>query len=698
MTTILRKLFFWDAPAQGAFFGLTLLPTAIWLGFSLWCGIMVVDYSLLLLKTVRLTLFFASLAVLMYIAFLLGRMLALNSLKLKYRWWRIGVALAFLALSLVYAVLGGWHYMTDFGIYWQWVPWGLFIINSILLVFPIIITSWKTIAGTLAWLGCFHVFWSLFAFAFQTFRSGGIHTLNMTDWISASDAIHQWFRLDTSTGCFCFAFLGILLLIAGYLLYGSLLAGYTKTSLRGMFSGEVRCLLGLVAVSYVAFLVLALWETASYQRAINELEKHFGHPLTSTELERQFYEGRPANPEFWKELEDTLNEHYDSLKNNKFDEFSNHPNAILPETIHTSHKKVFQESAALQKLAQMTTAPIPPPARDYSDKQQLLALPLPELSKLRELAKLERQRIIYALEDGKLDAISSALNRMDAIREYLLKDTFTIAYLVEIAVTSFRLQALEKILASGLPTDEWLAAQSEKLAEIEQQTEESEKRFLYGESVCVLNVFHWLAYYAGTHDAPLGGLHFHSLRFFFPQGWWLAANNLKGTARLLRVRHFSQLPDKRTGYASADMMLPGSVNVSVKKRSIIASSRVMRGLIQAELHKRRTGEYPDNLEGLPLDPFSDQPLKYRKGPCQVQEEVYLEKSKEEENGDDGLFSTPSTRFEKRERTVNAVQIWSVGPNGIDDGGIFNKPEYGSTEKKKDDIRFIIPMQLNMKDK
>lgn len=38
------------------------------------------------------------------------------------------------------------------------------------------------------------------------------------------------------------------------------------------------------------------------------------------------------------------------------------------------------------------------------------------------------------------------------------------------------------------------------------------------------------------------------------------------------------------------------------------------------------------------------------------------------------------------------------PDGIDDGGISNKPEYGSTEKIKDDLRFIIPMQPNRKAK
>ena len=90
--------------------------------------------------------------------------------------------------------------------------------------------------------------------------------------------------------------------MAGYFLYGSLLTGYAKISLRKLFSRKIRCVWGIVAGSYVVFLVLALWETAAYRRAVKDLEEHYGHPMTSAELERQFYDGRPANPEFWKEL------------------------------------------------------------------------------------------------------------------------------------------------------------------------------------------------------------------------------------------------------------------------------------------------------------------------------------------------------------------------------------------------------------
>ena len=67
-------------------------------------------------------------------------------------------------------------------------------------------------------------------------------------------------------------------------------------------------------------------------------------------------------------------------------------------------------------------------------------------------------------------------------------------------------------------------------------------------------------------------------------------------------------------------------------------------------------------------------------------------AEEEADGDSDLFAPQEEPWliEPQMETVEAVQIWSVGPDGIDDGGLSLKQEYGSSEKK-DDIRFIIPL-------
>ena len=699
MKPLLRKIFFWDEPAQGAMFGLTLLLAAVWFAFSLLCCVGVVHYPLLLGISLGIAFGVAALVLLGYIAFLLGRIPLLISLKTTGFWRRLWVPLVLFVLSLGYgAALGFLDEM-----YWKWGMFTALALGGVYLCCSMFFSSWKMVAGTFFWLGALLVFWIVFIYAFAPFK-GSLSS----DWSLESGSlcyefrtIHKWFRLETPVGCFCFAASGFLLLVAGYFLYGSLLAGYAKISLRKLFSRKIRCVWGIVAGSYVVFLVLALWETAAYRRAVKDLEEHYGHPMTSAELERQFYDGRPANPEFWKELEVLLAELYDS-RDEEERMYSRYPFAVLPDSLHSKWKRNFLENVSRQKLEQMISAPIPPPKRNYADDQLLMAMPYPEFADLRGLARMEMHHIGFSLEDDDLDAVSCALDRMDFCREYLWKDHSYIAYLVGIDVTSFRLQAMEKVLTSALPTEKWLTAQSDELAAIERQAEQLEKHFLYGESVCYLNLFHWLAHYSGYSgmmgDYP-SGLNYHSLRFLFPQGWWLAANELKGMAKTLRVRHFSELPTSRTGYYGVDLLLPALSKGTVKKQSLIASSRVIRGLIQAELHKRRTGEYPDSIDDLPQDPFSRQTLKYRKGTCEVvqkicQEEVakeiYQEKGKEKKNGAYCLYASPSL-FVSQKRTLQAVQIWSVGPDGIDDGGIAHKPEYGSSEKKKDDIRFIIPI-------
>ena len=136
------------------------------------------------------------------------------------------------------------------------------------------------------------------------------------------------------------------------------------------------------------------------------------------------------------------------------------------------------------------------------------------------------------------------------------------------------------------------------------------------------------------------------------------------------------------------------------RKHFIASSRVLRSLLMAELHKRQTGVYPDTLEELPPDPFTDKPLQYRKGDCKVIRYhcKWLKHWEADDTSGTGEDNDETSKVrgywtsEPQEETVEAVQIWSVGPNGIDDGGLNKKAEYGSGQKSTDDIRFIIPIR------
>ena len=58
---------------------------------------------------------------------------------------------------------------------------------------------------------------------------------------------------------------------------------------------------------------------------------------------------------------------------------------------------------------------------------------------------------------------------------------------------------------------------------------------------------------------------------------------------------------------------------------------------------------------------------------------------------DSWESMPPFDFFREETNIKAVQIWSVGPDGIDDGGLGVKGE-GSDIRRTDDIRGIIPIR------
>ena len=57
MKHLLRKLFFWDAPSQGVFFGLTLLLLTLWGAFSVFCACVVVYSRIFWITAVAVTFF-----------------------------------------------------------------------------------------------------------------------------------------------------------------------------------------------------------------------------------------------------------------------------------------------------------------------------------------------------------------------------------------------------------------------------------------------------------------------------------------------------------------------------------------------------------------------------------------------------------------------------------------------------------------
>ena len=100
-----------------------------------------------------------------------------------------------------------------------------------------------------------------------------------------------------------------------------------------------------------------------------------------------------------------------------------------------------------------------------------------------------------------------------------------------------------------------------------------------------------------------------------------------------------------------------------KFHALTARVLAMQALLRAEEYRREHGDFPEMLSDLPTDPFTGKPMQYRYGTAEIHESVLQ----------DSALPWNIKIFEPgyEVRQAKVVQIWSIGPNGVDDGGVAN---------------------------
>ena len=144
---------------------------------------------------------------------------------------------------------------------------------------------------------------------------------------------------------------------------------------------------------------------------------------------------------------------------------------------------------------------------------------------------------------------------------------------------------------------------------------------------------------------------------------------------------FSEMPDISDigrPLLFSSMLLPPNA-VGKEFHGLTARLRAMQALIMAEQHRRRHGDWPEQLENLPEDPFTGEPLRYHCGDCVLRVNV-------------ATWDEESSRWkvDAQQRTVPAVQVWSVGPDKIDDNGLQAPTQPDG--RRPDDIRAILRLK------
>ncbi len=670
MRQLLRRLFFWEAPEHGAFFALTLL---IVLHRCFWPIVYGVGLPVFLRnESIGMTLFC--------------------------------VELFLILVAVVYSLVCFFHFCPKKAFSKVSAVVLLVCAVIILAVWAVSSEHLKAVATVITFL---FIFWGL-VYSFHP-------VVKIHDWLLAlvpllvGAALHfniesasmqsllQPYGLDISPKFDLFHLVGfghlwlaaiccIALLAAGYLLSGRVIAKAGGLRFGKLFGKGVATLWIVFAAMYLASVTMALQAMHSYRNAKRELDSFWGVSINNKSLNELYRRSGRIDQSFWDELiglkvEFTaLNKQYDGI-----DGIVHYSNAVLPPEINEQWKAAFAESPELRRFEEMLNEPPPLPEHKLGFNNDKAYSDI--ISKCRAMTRLESWSVRLALEANDIHSAQRALQRMDNISSTLLNDYGFISGLVWGAIEAMRAKALSQIIASGLADEKWLREQSELMLEKERHIPLVHKRMIMGDASCMIEAID------NTESSIRGQF------LFCPDSFTLLGREGAALARCHMINDFSDFPQKPNGIF-ARMLANGLRNTGTNfMPKTLAAFRISQGMIMAELARRKDGRWPEAMDDLPTDPFSGKPLKYAIGKYEMPEEHFQpnedqyqhdispELQKQLRTDEQAAeFTRPRKyTFKTERRTVDAVLIWSVGKNGIDDGG-------DSRPNGKDDIRYAIPIQ------
>ena len=664
MKSFLKKLFYWDAPAEGAVFASLLF----WLGG--WC-----------LATVFI-LFDGPVA-----CSVLPRILQHWHMVEYPLAWQHLLPLAGLAVLIYYLIVTGHFYHAMIR---EKCRWGILIFSAIILVGAVTCVCLDSermfvifLYSMFCWvipLCCLPKQWkwlipagfapALIALPFIAFRDILESLLDTVGdpWLPS--------RLFASAAQLAVPsiVLGILCCLCGFKAY----ANEAGKPFRAMFGKGVTAVATVFLLTYGVSLGMAYSAHCRTKRHVAEMERFFGRPVNAQGLKELYYRNRKPDAAFWRKFEARYIECFKDFR----EDFPPKPTVILAPADLSAWKMQMEESSELRELETMFETE--PPAFDREFRRgNIPGILLPELNSVRLFCELEAWRVHFAIDERKVSAALAAMDRMVKARNYLAHDpTMVLPSLVMIGLENIRLNALEQLLSSGLLTESQLIDQRNRLAEFRRQMPGIHARAVYGEAVEAMDLCDMFIYGrpAENPERDLTIPPFYPYRWLFPAGWFVFTRIRDVLAVNYPVPDFTRFPFNRekearlksTAHRAAGMLLCAWEAAGNKFHSLTARYLAMETLIGIELEKRRTGKYPDKLENPPVDPFG-KPLLYRKGKM-----PYIQYQRTTE--------TDQPYGKEKRITVDAVAVWSKGPNRKDDRGLSNGKE---NDKPTDDARAMI---------
>ncbi len=252
--------------------------------------------------------------------------------------------------------------------------------------------------------------------------------------------------------------------------------------------------------------------------------------------------------------------------------------------------------------------------------------PLPELSKMRAIAQLQKLRMIAAAADGDYQLAEQLWRAIGNYRRQLTEDPYLISGLVAIALEAIRVDGFMICLNEHGPLpEEWLRAVIADAPQAEAGFRAAHRRNIHTEIA---------GYIASEQEKLLPGCDSRLYTGSATFRQWFAAVNLDRFLEVMAPFHAGagrDFPDidrsareDRTEagsdlrFALADTMVHGLWRSTSAYSAVYARLRSAAAMAALELYRDRHGDYPATLEALvpefldqvPLNPFDGEAMRY----------------------------------------------------------------------------------------
>ena len=359
---------------------------------------------------------------------------------------------------------------------------------------------------------------------------------------------------------------------------------------------------------------------------------------------------------------------------------------MAPELYHR-WKDFLQEQTEKGKLHFLLEGDIPPaPRKEYQRPFFWDYVHFDDIDVAMDCLCIEGWFLRFALEEQDGREVENILSKMDNLCRYMRHTS-------NLGAETFRLHAIVRVAETEHADISWLDKQIAYLDNLEKGLPALEKQWIYQSAALYAIKKHDMAHHLA--DSQAKGADLSKLRVFFPLVWWRTAYQAQAVGKIYQCDSFSQmkLPEGQDDFYTnfRDAYL-----VTKRINSLLVSIRGVRTLLEAKRIRLLTGAYPQTMEDLPVDPFTNQPLQFSVGPIEMDVDVIVPHKEENQEADSsdsepdydctcGCDCSEGCKCEhsgkqilahshRETRRVDALQVFSPG---------------GNAEEPYDDIRFFI---------